>query len=499
MHKESVLSVEVQLQGFQGTTLQKNFYALPRQLTLLVRFLGETPGTQEEGEITLEEQIKMLQEQNLPPEKIAEQILQEDLNADINILSSALNLDKMVLGRIKGRLSRLQKRRGERERGEKEAPPTGEPLYRTEPDTNAILRELLKKHPDIPEKVTEEIMSWAEMSPGGLHPTQVAYLLSSFRGITTQTANIVAQKYSFALQKAQQEGKLPAAMVPAPMGPGPTQPSLFGFGLLPSQTPPFAAGVPSPTAPPAYTPPASGSGWSYPQQPLTLQDVRNLIREEMRPKEATREAELYVEIEEPVKNEQGEVIIDPQDRPIMKKIRVPASQAAQFTPREDIEERVLNRLKAYKELFGSLTEAKVREIVREEAPKSPSTLEEKPLTKEEIERISKESAQGVADAVRQEQDREKKEDDRFKRLEDTIRSTSSARTVEGYKDDGARLLGQGLAEAASVAKEKKPIEVAVRLLTGEGPPSGKEVEPGAGGLFERLVKRGKEKGWVAEQ
>jgi len=91
-----------------------------------------------------------------------------------------------------------------------------EGLYKGEPDVNSILRRILETHPDVPRKVVGEIMSWAEMSPGGLHPTQVAYLLSNMKGISAQTANIVAQKYSLALIKAQQEGRIPQI----PMIPG---------------------------------------------------------------------------------------------------------------------------------------------------------------------------------------------------------------------------------------------------------------------------------------
>jgi len=221
----------------------------------------------------------------------------------------------------------------------------GEPLYKGELDTTNILKGILTKHPDIPSKVVDEVCSWAEYGP--IHPTQLVSLLQSFRGITATTAYIVAQKYALALQKAQQEGKL--QMPPLVGGPMPaTQPPQWGFptgfpqqqpptGLAQQQPPisyapqPFPQQTPFPQAP-SYQPPQP---WYQPQpSPQPQQDVRSIIRDELRLIEERRPKEVnqYVDVEEPVRDSEGKVIIGPDDRPIMKRMRLPASQAGQYQP-----------------------------------------------------------------------------------------------------------------------------------------------------------------------
>jgi len=454
---------------------------------------------EEEPELTLEEEIRILQEQGLPPEKIVERILEEDFNADINILANTLKLDKLAIGRIKGRLSRLRKRREEKATAPTtEVKPREEPIYKGELDTTAILRDILTHHPDIPEKVVNEVCSWAEYGP--IHPTQLVSLLQSFRGITTTTAYIVSQKYSLALQKAQLEGKLTVPpLVGGPM-PGTSQPAWSFPGFPSPQQPP--TGLPQPST--AYVPPfsvpqspAQTPGWVYP--PLTEERIRSIIREERQPKES-REPEQFVEIEDPARDHEGNVILDPQDRPIMKKMRVPVSQASQIIPREDVESRVLEKMMRYKKLFGSeLTEEKIRSIVREEAPKpeAPASTE-KPITLEDVKKASTEASQSTVKQVLEAREKEDKDERRHQETLSAIRASGTSKAVEGYKEDSFRILGQGLSEAARVVGERKPVEVIIReggpLLLGERPP--KEVEAGAGkGLIERL----KERGWVVEQ
>lgn len=355
----------------------------------------------------------------------------------------------------------------------------------------------------------DEVMDWARLK-GGLLPMEVQSILQSMRGITSTTASIVAAKYSFALTKAQQEGKL---QLPSPLASGiPTpqlQPPLWGFTpsfqqSIPqsfSQTP-FQQPTPiSQTQPQSYTPPSyqPQPSWYPPSQP----DVRNIIREEIRAIEERRpkEVETYVDIEEPVRDADGKVIIGPDDRPIMKRMRVPANQASQFAaPREDVEMKVLEKLAKYKELFGpkeELTTEKIREIIRQETP-TPPPKEEKTITPEDVQRAASEAASAAVKNFIEAHEKEDREEARFRRLEETIRSTASAKAVEGYKEDSYRILGQGLQEAAGVVRERKPVEVIIReggpLILGGTPP--KEVEAGAG---EGLIARLKQRGWVTEQ
>ena len=455
---------------------------------------------EEEPGITLEEQIKILLEEKIPPNEIVKKVLEEDFNADINVLAETLHLDKLVIGRIKGQLSRLRKRREEKEKPPeaKGAPPEG--VYKTEPDANVILEEILKTHPDVPDKVKVEVMDWANRR-GALDPGFVAWLLSSMRGISSTTANIVSQKYALALQKAQQEGRI---QLPVGFPMWPTMPGQLPQGY-PQLFPPQQQQVLQPgqqqTQPPGGPQPGYGYGYGYPSA-SPQQDTRSIVREELRlieerkPKESS--SEQFVDIYEPVKNEEGQVIVDGLDRPIMRHLHIPVSQAGQFAPKEDVEARVLEKLERYKKIFGSeLTESKIREIVRQEAPQT--TAPEKPITLEDVQKAATDAAAAAAKQVTDEHEREKKEDERFRRLEDTIRSTASAKTVEGYKEDSFRVVGQGMSEVARAVEGRKPIEVIVKeggRLLFPGAPGEKVVEPGAGGgVFERLRLRG----WVTEQ
>jgi len=464
---------------------------------------------EEEPEITLEEQIKILQEQGLPAEKIVEEILKEDINADVNILANILKMDKMDIGRIKGRLSSAKKRRAAKVAPGKEKEEG--PVYKGELDTTSILKDILTKHPDIPGKVVEEVCSWAEYGP--IHPTQLVSLLQSFRGITATTAYIVAQKYALALQKAQQEGKVTPIVLGGPV----TQPSPLALGFFPTGLPPSmpSAGMSSvpgvPSVPGAATPgampygtPSYGVFPSWPPQ----QDVRTVVKEEVRALEERlqpKEEEKYVVIEEPWRDEDGQLVVGRDHQPIMKRLRVPASQAANFVPREDAELGFLKKLEEYKKLFEKeeLTAEKVRQIIKEERPATAPTSEtEKPLTRDEVKAASAEAAQEAVDRVMVAHEKEDKEERRHKELLDSnkqviaaVERASSAKTVEGYREDSFRFLGQGMHEIA----QKKPIEIIIkdggRILFGGGPP-GKEVEAGAGkGLLARL----QEKGYVVEQ
>jgi len=462
---------------------------------------------EEEPEITLEEEIRILQQQGLPPEKIVERILEEDFDADINILADTLKLDKLAIGRIKGRISRLRKRRAEKEAiaPPTEAKPGEEPLYKGELDTTVILRNILTHHPDIPEKVVNEVCSWAEYGP--IHPTQLVSLLQSFRGITATTAYIVSQKYSLALQKAQAEGKLQVPpLIGGPM-PGTSQPP-WGFPTgFPQQQQQPPTGLPQPST--AYVPPfsvpqpqAQTPSWGYPPPTLTEEKVRSIIREERQAKE-TRESEQYVEIEDPVRDNTGNVIVGDDGRAIVKKMRVPASQASQFVPREDVESRVLDKLEKYKKIFGSeITEEKIRAIIREE--RSSQSMEgapsEKPITLEDVKKVSTEASQAAVTQVLEAHEKEDKDEKRHQETLTAIRESGSAKTVEGYKEDSYRILGHGLSETAGVMRDRRPVEVIIReggriMFPSGGEPS-KEVQAGAG---EGLLKRLKDRGWVVEQ
>jgi len=180
---------------------------------------------------SLEEEIDALRKQGLSDDEVVREIFKKDMEAPVSEICELTGMEKLKVGRIKGQVSRWRKRHEEKKAGTKETteeePPEG--IYKGETEYNKILHEALVGHPDIREKHIQEIMSWARMS-GGLHPTQVAYLLSSMRGIDPKTANMVAQKYSLALINAQREAATQQALLPGLMSPT-MKHSSFNFQL----------------------------------------------------------------------------------------------------------------------------------------------------------------------------------------------------------------------------------------------------------------------------
>ena len=431
---------------------------------------------------TLEEKFSSLREQGLKDKDIVRQLFQENLDTSVPEICRITGMGKLDVGRIKGQVSRWAKKRGKKgeEKGE---PPT---LYKTEPNTNAILDEILSSHPDIPAKVKDEIMDWARRR-GSLDPGLVAYLLSSMKGVSSTTAHIVSQKYAFALQKAQFEGKLQmpipiytpmsqqqAPFVPSPLG-YPPQP--FQYPLQPSPLQPL-------TGP---------RGVSYPPQyPLPPQDVGKVVREEIgevkkyvdqKFQEIKPKEEAYAYIEEPMRTPDGKILVDEKGQPIVRRMRVPATQAAQLSMGGDPETRLLNKLQTYKDLFKEdITPDKVRQIVKEESGKEPKTP---PITKEDVEKASTKVAETVL-AKKAETDKDER---RHKEVIAAIERSGGSRVVEGYKTDSFRFLGQSMDKLANVMEKKEPIKVIIqgaRDMLSEGPPA-KEVQAGASeGIFGKV-------------
>jgi len=291
---------------------------------------------------TLEEKFTRLREGGLSDKEILREVFEENLDADIDELVRITGMSKLDIGRVKGSVSRSLKRRKVKKRAEE--PPEPPTPYKTELDATAILRSILEKHPDILPKVVDEVCSWAEYGP--IHPTQLVYLLQSMRGIQSTTANIVAQKYALALQKAQAEGRVqippPMYSPQLPQPPSTTpffmpfqthhQPQMFPFQVQPLGQPPSPV---SPIAPSALAPQPP----SYPPYWQPPQDVRSVVKEHiddmkkyvdvkfetLRPGE-----ERYVEISEPLRTPEGRVIVDDKGKPIVRTVKTPISQAGQY-------------------------------------------------------------------------------------------------------------------------------------------------------------------------
>lgn len=363
------------------------------------------------------------------------------------------------------------------------------PLYKGETDANEILEEILRKHPDISDKVREEVIDWGRLK-GFLQPMEVQAILQSMKGVSAVTANIIASKYSFALMKAQTEGRL---MLPTiiTQQPNVTPQNIIFPQLQPQQQPtqiqiqppiqvqPQTQQIPQPqVTPQPYQTPWVQPTIQYPQ-PLIEDRIKQMIREEMERLRAMfqpsveKKEEEYIEIEEPLKNQEGKVIVGSDDKPIVRKLKVPISHYDKFKPQEDSEEKLLNKLKLYQEIFGfgKLTPDDIRRIVKEELSSKTETGEK--ITKEEIVKIIDEITSKQVQATSEQIQRfieshikVEEEEKKWKNLIDTIKeefkNIASSKAVEGYQDDVIRLFGHGLSEIAGTIRERKPIEIILK-------------------------------------
>jgi hypothetical protein len=207
--------------------------------------------------------------------------------------------------------------------------------------------------------------------------------------------------------------------------------------------------------------------------------LTRIIEEKIKAKE--EKPETYIEIEKPVKDKDGNYVLDESGKAISEKMRVPASQAGFFAkPEEDVEEKVLRKLKIYQELFR--------------------TGQKEELKPEDLTKAAAEAASSAVQQYIKSHEKEEKEEERFSRLERAIRESLSARTVEGYKDDAFRVVGQGISELASTIRERRPVEVIIRegapLLLGVAPP--KQLEKGAEEAEKGLIGLFEKRGWVVE-
>jgi len=376
------------------------------------------------------------------------------------------------------------------------------PLYKGEADSIRILDEILSKHPDITPRIKEEVLDWARLK-NGLQPMELQQILTSFKGVSQNTAAIIASKYSFALMKAQQEGRvqLPWALY-AP--PPPQAPQLPIITPVPTTTPPTQTGyIAPPTTTPrqpyttspqwpfqTYSPPYYQPQYPpYPQQQtLSKEDVKSIIREEIynfqrliEQRERERTSELYVDIEEPIRSPDGKIIIDDKNKPIVRRLRVPVSQVHLFAPQREPtvvqpqpaipEERFKELREEISRLRDELSRKEVEDLKKEietlrEQMKAPAQPTEPPI-------VAELKAKLEATEKRFEELKSKMEEEERKQMQQQISSLyeevrrlrgelTSAKSVEGYKEDEMRIIGQGISELASIAKERKPIEVVIK-------------------------------------
>jgi hypothetical protein len=181
----------------------------------------------------LQAQVKLLREDGKSDNEIVRKLFEENYHLDISLVQQVMGMSKYDIGRIKGHVSRLHHREDKErlDKLEEKTKPSAGPIYKTDTDSTSVLKEVLMTHPDISPRHLEEILSWAKMTPGGLHPAHLQALLQSMKGIDSRMASMLAQKYSLALSKYQQESQ----------GSPPQIQPTTGF--------PFIPGQPSPTWP----------------------------------------------------------------------------------------------------------------------------------------------------------------------------------------------------------------------------------------------------------
>lgn len=245
-------------------------------------------------------------------------------------------------------------------------------IYKEGPEPNKILREIVEGHPDIVADQVDEIMSWADMS-GGLHPMQVSYLLATMKGISKTTADIVASKYSLALQKAQAEGRIEIGTLgagvsgilqfqqqapvpglfptgysqPGMMGGGPTLPMYGGVSPLPgfgvTGFPPTQAQAQAQGRPQGMDQTVTGMGgtgtsvaelrqqWEQEHQIKTMAEQLDRLRQQLEsqpPAKAEEPTAPRVEeklpeeyVEEPLLGQDGKPILDKKGKPYIRRVR----------------------------------------------------------------------------------------------------------------------------------------------------------------------------------
>lgn len=351
----------------------------------------------------------------------------------------------------------------------KRAVKKSEHVYKDEADANQILEDILSRHPNISDSVKEEVMDWARLK-GFLQPMEVQAILQSMKGVSPSTANLIASKYAFALMKAQTEGRLLSAPIMVPQVqqqmPIPMQPQ-FAPQLQPPSLQPPSLQTP-PLQPQPLQPPIIQS--IQPQfqqaQQISEEKIRYIIRDEIARLTSTTTKEEYVEIEEPLRGPDGNVLLGPDDKPIVKRMRVPISQVDKIKT-EDEELKLINKLKLYQEVIGGskMSAEDIRRIIRDEMSRKEESISKQDIANIVSEITSKQIQQFVQEHLKVE-----KEEERWNSIIESIKEgfdklyseLSKAKAVEGYQDDAIRLLAQGLSEVASTIRDRRPIELIVK-------------------------------------
>lgn len=458
----------------------------------------ETP---EDAYARLEAKVKLLQEENLAPAEIIQKIYEEDYNTDPTALAKILGMSLFDVGRGKAHAKRPSKMSaGERlKKIEKEREiesGTGKPgsVYRTDTDMNSILKEILSTHPDVTDRQILEIMSWAKMTPGGLQPAHLYALLSSMKGLDKNAASMLAQKYSLALQKAQQEGGQQfIGFGPIPIGSTqqPQQPQQF---LFPWQQP--QPGWPQQQGPPQgyYSKEQVDELIEKRDQKRDIDDLKDTVaglREEIPKliKENIPQTQMGTEYEEEI------MYLDAENKPVpreqathYKTIRRPIStrQSADFRALENRLDTLQQTIQDKKVEALSSEIKELREQKAQPATEDPKIAELKQVLMDTKKDLKETQDKISADEKRRLEDKIGNLDKEISNLRTSL-SSSGVNSPEG-------VIAQGITTFGNRKPAEKALEVIERIITpgavAAPVPQEGAVQTGEGVLIQEARKKG---------
>jgi len=483
-------------------------------------YLGELPEKLEEipgTESGIAEVFELLRRKGMNDQEIIVEIFKRDINADVQEIQRITGLDSMAVGRLKGTVTRSRK--AEKKKADK-AGEKGEggahreedkSILRGEVDANRILERILE-HPDVPNKVREDILLLAEDTPGGIHPQALIGIILGYKGITQNLANFLAMRYNMALTKAAQEGKIQSWPVnPSMMGM--SQGSQYGWGGMGWQPGMGTAGFGGQGQPPWGGQPSYGSGgynaggyterdisrmrqdWDKEKKLESLErSVADLVRDLPNTiKNAMPQVEgQYEEVTEYI-DKNGKLCGDPEKAFSLRSIRRPITSA----PRESSDVREL------KEKVDSLTKS-LQDKTIGDLEKSIKALTDKvdgmgrrPEESPEMRDLKTQLDQTRTTLSEMKESMASKEREtlmaKIDGLEDRI--SSYARGAGDWKTDEAKLIASELGEIGSIVKEiakKDRIGLVRELIIPESskPPTETPPEEARGGVIEGLRKYG---------
>lgn len=452
-------------------------------------------GNDEEQEnISLEEKLNSLREQGMSMEEAVRQIFQEDINASPGELARITGLDSLSIGRLKGSVTRTKGKK----KGTKPPPPPsggvgeGSPsLYKGETDTTAILSSILEGHPDVPSKVQDEVIRVSTLK-GGLHPMELPYVLASMKGISSNTANILAWKYSLALQKAQAEGNLVIPFQWTSSG----AVNQGSGGLLVGPQTIFGGGQGTgPGGQPGSSPYLTRDEFVSLQRQseerrradaerreandrmdkmekgfvTAVSDLKDSFKSELeRFREGADEGRFEV-IEQPVDEDGKPCAID--KAVTIQRIRRPIAVRG---GEEGFLDQLIKLRNAGIIPKGELTEEAVRRIVKDEKGGTPKEDPRITEMKEEL-KNARDDVSKLKDTI---EDKEKQR--LIDKIDDLEKKITAIPTMSAgaFKNEEIQVLVTTIQEAARIIREKKPMETAKEILI-PPTPSEKVVQPGA--------------------